>query len=227
MNENVSEVGLYEGLMTTRALRRFTDAPVSTEQVEACIRAAVQAPSGGNIQPWQMVVIDDREVMGRLAELYRRCYDRYERALLPTARSFRTDDDRRSFERTAAAARHLSDHFHEVPVAVAFCVADIDLTLRDDDGPLDIGSVLGSVFPAVQNFMLAARSFGLGTSLTTVHRIEQQATRDILGIPEKLQIVAIIPMGHPVGSFGVARRKPAEAVTHWNRFGERRPFGPA
>lgn len=220
------DLPLYESLLTTRAMRRFSDEPVDRTDIEACLRAAVQAPSGGNIQPWHFVVVDDVDVRRQLADLYKRCYHRYEKAMLPTSLPARTPEDGASFARTVAAAQHLADHFAEVPVIVAVCVANIDLTLTDDEGPLDIGSVLGSVFPAIQNFILAARSRGLGTSLTTVHRIEQQTCRDILGIPERQQIVALLPVGHPVGRWGVARRRPAETVTSWNRWGARLPFTP-
>lgn len=220
------DMPLYESLLTTRAMRRFSDEPVDRVDIEACLRAAVQAPSGGNIQPWQFVVVDDAAIRHDLAVLYQRCYNRYQKAMLPIVAPARTPEDGASFARTVAAAQHLADHFAEVPVIVAVCVAGIDLTLTDEDGPLDIGSVLGSVFPAIQNFILAARSRGLGTSLTTVHRIEQQACRDILGVPERQQIVALLPVGHPVGRWGVARRRPAEAVTSWNRWGERHPFAP-
>ncbi len=220
------ETDLYDALMTTRAMRRFSSEPVARTSIEACLRAAVQAPSGGNIQPWQFVVVDDPTVRTPLAELYRRCYSRYQRALLALPQAPKSPEEEASWQRTVGAAQHLADHFHEVPVIVAVCVAGIDLTLTDDDGPLDIGSVLGSVFPAIQNFMLAARSEGLGTSLTTVHRIEQQACRDILGVPERQQIVALLPVGHPLGRWGVARRKPAEKVTSWNRWGAREAFGP-
>jgi nitroreductase len=221
------DVSLFDALLTTRAMRRFTDEPVSRDDLEACLRAAVQAPSGGNIQPWHFVVVDDGAVRADLAALYQRCYARYEAAMLPTATAPRSPEDGASWDRTVAAAHHLAEHFAEVPVIVAACVSDIDLTLTDDIGPLDIGSVLGSVFPAIQNFILAARSRGLGTSLTTVHRIEQQACRDILGVPERLQIVALLPVGHPRGTWGVARRRPAQSVTSWNRYGNREPFAAA
>jgi nitroreductase len=221
------QTDLYDALMTTRAMRRFSSEPVARSSIESCLRAAVQAPSGGNIQPWQFVVVDDPAVRAPLAELYRRCYERYQRALLALPQAARSADEEASWQRTVGAAQHLADHFHEVPVIVAVCVAGIDLTLTDEDGPLDIGSVLGSVFPAIQNFILAARSEGLGTSLTTVHRIEQQACRDILGVPERQQIVALLPVGHPLGRWGVARRKPAEKVTSWNRWGAREAFGPS
>lgn len=218
------DVSLYEALLTTRAMRRFSDKPVDRVDIEACLRAAVQAPSGGNIQPWHFVVVDDPEIRQQLADLYQRCYLRYETAMLPMRQPPKSEADAAAWNRTVNAAHHLSDHFAEVPVIVAACVADIDLTITDADGPLDIGSVLGSVFPAIQNFILAARSRGLGTSLTTVHRIEQQACRDILGVPARQQIVALLPVGHPTGKWGIAPRRPAETVTSWNRYGNREPF---
>jgi nitroreductase len=78
------------------------------------------------------------------------------------------------------------------------------------------------VFPAVQNFILAARGLGIGTTLTSVYRIHQDEVRAVCDIPENFEVVAILPMGRPKGRFGVAPRRPAEAVTHWDRFGNRR-----
>ena len=93
---------------------------------------------------------------------------------------------------------------------------------------MDIGRLDASVYPAVQNFCVAARSLGIGTALTTVIRIEAAATLAALGVPAnddgsaRYEIAACVPMGRPAGRFGVAPRKPASAVTHWNAFGERR-----
>jgi len=215
-------VSLYEGLMTTRALRRFTDETVDDATVTAILRAAQQGPSGGNIQPWQFVVVTDATARHAVGELYRRCYERYEAAMLPTVPPFRDERDESAWKRTLGASRHLAAHLGEAPVLVVVCMADIDLTLHDDRGPLDIGTTYASAYPAVQNLMLAARSFGLGSVLTTVVRIEQASLRDQLGIPASQQIIALVPIGHPTGRFGVAPRRPASAVTHWNRWGERR-----
>jgi nitroreductase len=216
-------VDLLDGIMTTRAMRRFTDEPVSESDLAAVLAAAQQAPSGGNIQPWHFVVVVDADLRRRLGELYLRAYDRYEAALLPTVGPHRSEADAASWNRTTAASRHLAEHFGEVPVVIAVCMPDIDLTLTDDDGPLDIGGLTASVFPAVQNMMLAARSRGLGSALTTVFRIHHDEVRDVLGIPTHQQVVALVPIGHPVGRFGVARRRPVETVTSWDTWGNRRP----
>lgn len=213
---------LYEGIVTTRAIRRFTDEPVSDEQVMACIKAAVQGPSGGNIQPWQFVVVTDLEQKRAIGALYHRAYDRYERALLGSLPPFRTGDDEASFMRSVAASRQLAEHLSEVPALVLFLMLDISMTLHDADGPLDVGTPYASVYPAVQNFMLAARGLGIGTTLTTVYRIHHDELRQLCEIPDHFQVVALVPMGRPRGHFSPARRRPAEAVTHWDRHGNRR-----
>ena len=93
----------------------------------------------------------------------------------------------------------------------------------DAQGPMDIGRLDASVYPAVQNFCVAARSLGLGTALTTVIRIHTAEVLADLGVPEgRFEIAALVPVGHPAGSFGVAPRKPADAVTHWDTWGDRR-----
>lgn len=213
---------LYEGIMTLKAIRRFSDEPVSEDEIQRCLRAAIQAPNGGNIQPWQFVVITDPGVKRAVGDVYRRAFDRYEpsvRAATPPARS---EEAARSQVRVRASSRYLADHIGEAPAMVAFLMPNISMTLHDDEGPMDIGTPFASVYPAVQNFMLAARSMGIGTTLTTVYRIYQQEVRDILGIPERYEVIALVPMGRPRGQFGVAPRRPVESVTHWNRFGEKR-----
>ena len=98
------------------------------------------------------------------------------------------------------------------------------MTLEDEQGPLDVGTPYASVYPAVQNLMLAARGLGIGTTLTTVYRIYQDEVRTLWGVPPRYEIVALLPMGRPArGRFAVGWRRPPEQVTHWDRFGNRRP----
>ncbi len=206
---------LYEGILTTRAIRRYTDEPVTTEEIEACLRAAQQAPSGGNAQPWHYVVVTGPEARRRVAEIYRAAYERWERAQLAALPPFRSDEDRETFLRGLRASRYLAEHLDEAAALVLFCLPKISIAPRDEEGTVEIGPLYASVYPAVQNFMLAARSFGIGTVLTTVWWSRQDELRELLGIPERFEIVALVPMGRPRGAFGVApRRNPAE-VTHW------------
>lgn len=222
MSEDHRADVVLENIMTTRAIRRFTLEPVSDAEVLECLRAAQQAPSGGNVQPQQYLVVTEPEVRARVAAWYGRAYHRYEASLDDPA-EFRSDDDRRSWERTRDASRHLADNMADVPVLVLFLQPRIAWGSEDDEGPLDIGRLDASVYPAVQNFCLAARAHGLGTALTTVIRVYTDEVLADLGVPaDRYEIAALVPVGHPTGRFGVARRKPVEAVTHWNRFGDRR-----
>jgi nitroreductase len=222
MGADGGTVDVHEAILTMRAIRRFSDEPVTDDEILTCLRAAVQAPSGGNIQPWQFVVVTDPEQKRAIGALYRRAYDRYERALLDSLPPFRSNDDEASFMRSVAASRGLAEHLGEVPALVLFLMLDISMTLHDADGPLDVGTPYASVYPAVQNFMLAARGLGIGTTLTTVYRIHQDDLRSLCAIPDQFQVVALVPMGRPRGHFSTARRRPAEAVTHWDRYGNRR-----
>ena len=215
-------VDFLEGLMTTRAMRRYTNEPVSEEEILTCLRAARQAPSGGNIQPWQFLVITDPDLRRQVGEIYGRAYRRYEPAMVKAMPPFRSPEDEAAFTRTRDASRHLAEHLGEAPAHVLFLMPDISMTLMDEAGELDVGTPYASIFPAVQNFMLAARALGIGTALTTVHRIYQNELRALLDIPDRYQSVALVPMGRPRGKWAVAPRRPLEKVTSWNRFGSRR-----
>ena len=213
---------LLEALMTTRAMRRYTDEPVTDDEILTCLRAAQQAPSGGNVQPWQYLVVRDEAARAEVGRLYQLAFDRYERVLGGTPPRFRTPEDEESWRRTRDASRHLADHLGEAPALVLFLLAIIPWTPSDEQGPMDIGPLYASVYPAVQNFMLAARGLGIGTALTTVIRVVHDEVRAALSIPDTFEVAALVPMGRPVGRFGVARRKPVEALTHWDTYGNRR-----
>jgi nitroreductase len=210
-----------EAITTTRAIRRYSDRPVADADIETCLRAAQQAPSGGNVQPQQYIVLTDPAQRATIAASYRAAYERYERAL--PEMTFRNDAEAETYRRTRAASDHLAEHLAEVPVIVIVLQPLIAWGFSDAEGPLDIGRLDASVYPAVQNFCVAARSLGLGTALTTVVRIRSAEVLAAVGVPEgRYEIAALLPVGYPTGSFGVAPRKPAAALTHWNRWGEKR-----
>jgi nitroreductase len=216
-----------EAIMTTRAIRRFSDQPVSDADIETCLKAAQQAPSGGNVQPQQYVVVTEPSVRTALGVLYQQAYHRYERAL-PGEAAFDDEAKAAAWRRTRDASRHLADHLGDVPVIVLFLQPIIPWGADDEQGHMDIGRLDASVYPAVQNFCLAARSLGLGTALTTVVRVHAAEVFELLGVPmradgtPRFEIAALVPVGYPVGNFGVAPRKPAAAVTHWNAWGAKR-----
>jgi nitroreductase len=211
-----------ETIMTTRAMRRYSDRPVSDDDIVTCLRAAQQGPSGGNVQPQQYVVVQDPALRAEVGRLYREAFDRYERSL-PEPSEFPDAERAAAWKRSRDASRHLADHLGEVPVIVVFLQPLIPWGSVDAEGPMDIGRLDASVYPAVQNFCVAARALGLGTALTTVIRIRSSELLDLLGVPAgKFEVAALTPLGHPTGRFGVAPRKPAAAVTHWNRWGDKR-----
>jgi nitroreductase len=213
---------LHDALMTTRAMRRFSDEPVSDATVQRILRAAVQAPSGGNIQPYQFVVVTEQEIKDQLASIYLRAHERYEPAVQQHVPAFKDEAAERRHQRNWAATDHLARNLAAVPVMVLVVVPKISMAIEDDQGVMDVGPVYASVYPAVQNFILAARDEGLGTCLTSVFRIYEDEVREVCGIPDRYEVVALLPLGHPTGNWGVAHRRPAETLTSWNRFGDKR-----
>jgi nitroreductase len=221
VTEPPEPVELYEGLLTTRAMRRFTDEPVTEDQIRACLDAAVQAPSGGNIQPYQFLVVTDPDLRDRIGALYLRAWERYAPAvaqLLPPM----DEATARRHERNVEASDELARTLGRVPVLVLVLMPRISMVVTDVEGDMDVGPTYASVYPAVQNLILAARAQGLGTVLTTVWRIHEDELRALCDIPERFEVVALLPLGHPKGRWGVAPRRPAASLTSWDRYGERR-----
>lgn len=215
---------LFEGMMTQKSIRRYTDEPVTDAEIWQCLRAAVQAPNGGNAQPWQWLVVTDAEKRRRIGAIYRRAWGRYFPAIMGLAPEPTTEETRQQGMRMAASAIHLSEHMGEAPALVMLLGHGGEKTyqLTDADGPVDIGNTYyTSLVPALQNFMLAARGLGIGTCLTTLFRIHQDEVREVCGIPPEYEIEALVPMGRPRGKFGVAPRRPVAELTSWNEFGER------
>ncbi|MEM8620394.1 MAG: nitroreductase family protein [Actinomycetota bacterium] len=216
-----------EAIMTTRAIRRYSDEPVTDDEIATCLAAAQQAPSGGNIQPQQYVVARDQARRQEIANWYRLAYERYE-LTLPDGSAFKDAAAAESWNKTKAASRHLAENIQHAPAIVLFLQPIIPWEPADDRGPLDIGRLDASVYPAVQNFCVAARALGIGTALTTVIRIYTAEVLDAFEVPRHpdgalgYEIAACVPMGRPSGNFGVAPRKPAPKVTHWDTFGNRR-----
>jgi nitroreductase len=216
-------VELYDALMTTRAMRRYSDEPVTDEEIERMLAAAVQGPSGGNIQPFLFLGVTDAERRAASGVICRRAYDRYEPAVLKLIPPFKDEAAQRQHERSWAASRHLAETIGDAPAMVLVLMPRISMTVTDELGDMDVGSPYASVYPAVENLILAARSMGIGTVLTTVYRIHEDEVRAVCNIPERYEIAALLPLGRPTGSWGVAPRRPARTLTSWNEFGAKRP----
>jgi nitroreductase len=201
-------------LTTTRSVRKRLDLsrPVERDVVLECLRIALQAPSGGNSQPWRWLIVDDPAVRARLAELYRRSHDPY----LAANRTAAQQAGRTDMDRVLDSSQYLSDHLHEVPVLVVPCALQ---RLPENASVLDTAGLYGSILPAVWNFMLALRSRGLGSAYTTLHLAYEREAAEALGIPETVTQVAMIPVAYYTGdSFKPAMRRPVEQVVYLNRW---------
>jgi nitroreductase len=190
-------VDVFEAMRTTRAMRRLdTSRPVSDEDIWTIVEYATKAATGGNSQPVRWIVVQDTETRRQLGEIYRECW-----AQVGAMYRQRTPADDTQTNRILTSADHLGEHMGEAPVIII---------------PASKGGDAGSVYPGVQNLFLAARALGLGTTLTTVHRLKEADVRSVLGIPDDVQTWAMIPVGYPTGRWGEASRRPVEEVTYWD-----------
>ena len=205
------DMPLGEAMRTQRAIRRLTDEPVSDELVKQLIEFASKAPTAQNHQAWEFIVVRDRELIARLAKLNRRVWRLVDK---PIAWLNRKDD---KFIRTHRATAHQVDNFERIPVLIVCCMT----ATRHAPSPVVAASSYGSIFPAVQNLLLAARAAGLGANLTTMPLTVNFAARRVLGIPWKVTPVCIVPIGWPAGRYGPTVRKPVGEVASIDRYGNR------
>lgn len=219
----MSEIGLYEAMSTLRAVRRLRPEPVPDAVLRRVLEAATWAPSGGNRQAWRLVVVRDHAHKGALGALYaegwREMLGRYD-DLLASLPEDRAAKERRALD----AGTHLADHFAEVPVVVVVCFDPAGLAVTDADQPRVSVVGGGSIYPAVQNLLLACRAEGLGCVLTTLLCAREPEVKSLLGVPDEWGTAATIPIGYPVGrGHGKISRRPVEAMAFADHWGQ--PFG--
>lgn len=216
---------LYPAMSTLRAVRRLRPDPVPPDVLERVLRAATWAPTGGNRQPWRVVVVRERALMGELAALYAarwRAYaDAARRGLDALPEGPAADDARTRARRMLDAGDHLAAHFAATPVLFVFAYDPGRLAVTDaGQGRL---SVVGgaSVYPAVQNLLLACRNEGLGCVLTTLLCQDEERVRELLAIPDPWHTAAAIPAGYPLrGGHGPLSRRPVSKMAFADRWGE-------
>jgi nitroreductase len=204
-------------LTTTRSVRKRLDLsrPVPRETVLECLELALQAPTGGNTQRWRWMVIDDPDLRMGLADLYRRSWAPYiEARRKDFAAAGRGVDDA-----IVDSSTYLAEHLHEVPVHVIPIALD---RLPADTDHVTVSGYFGSIIPAAWSFMLALRSRGLGSAWTTLHLAYEKEAAALLGIPDTVAQIALLPVAYTIGDeFRPARRKPAPDVTYWNQWGQK------
>jgi nitroreductase len=208
---------LYEAIYTTRAMRRLKLDPVPAETIVKVIEAATMGPSGSNRQPWIFIVVREQENKDFIAVRYRKAWERY---LTPQAREILARAPDSPQGRILKSARYLAEHIAECPVLIFACV-------KKYTDPRRAGTPMyNALFPAIQNLCLAARGYGLGTSITSLHSMFAAEIDARLGVPPEYSNMVLIPMGYPKGRWARPERKPALAVTFWERWGERRDTVP-
>jgi nitroreductase len=206
----MSEIGLFEAIDTLRSLRHLKPDPVPEAALRRILEAAIKAPSGMNAQPWNFVVVRDPDLRRRIGEVYRRSFLEVYGEGQPATRNLTSAD-----QRVRASATYLADHMGEAPVLLFVCLR------HAYDQPPE-RRAYSSVFPAVQNILLAARGLGLGATLTSLHKRHEGEVKALLGAPDHVETVAMIPIGYPArGRFGAPPRRPVEEVTYADRWGQR------
>lgn len=215
-------IGLYEAMSSLRAVRRLRPDPVPDAVLRRVLEAATWAPTGGNAQPWRVVVVRERAKKERLGTLYAErwaAYVAHYRKLLEGA----PEEAVRRSERMIAAGDHLASHFADTPAVLVFCFDPRNMALTD--AKLDRPSVVGgaSVYPAVHNALLACRAEGLGCVLTTLLCQCEGEVKALLEVPEAWGTAAVVPVGWPVlGGHGPISRRPVEKMAFADTWGE--PF---
>ena len=205
-------------LTTTRSVRKRLDLtrPVPREVVLECIDVAVQAPTGGNRQPWRWLVLDDPDVIGKVAELYRRMGTPY---LAEGRKNAEKTGTAGAMETILTSSEFLNEHLHEVPMMVIPCLLD---RLAPDAPVMDTAGFYGSILPSAWSLMLALRARGLGSAWTTLHLAHEKEAAEVLGIPDTVTQTVLLPVAYYTGDdFKPARRKPASEVTYFNAWKQR------
>jgi nitroreductase len=206
------EPGIFEVMFSTRAMRRLKPDPVPEELVLKLLEAANQAPSGSNMQSARWIVVTERDQVRRIAELNKRAVAAYASGARPASLPHQ-DDARRQRQRQALLWQ--ADHMQEFPLLIVACqefAAPRPSTFAAGAG------AGGSIWPAVQNLLLAARALGLGAAPTTLAMSDREAFRSALGLPDNVEAFCLIPVGWPLGRFGPVTRRPLSEIVHRDRW---------
>jgi nitroreductase len=193
----MAEIGIYEAMRTLRAVRRLRPDPIPDDVLRRVLEAASWAPTGGNRQPWRIIAVKESRIKERLGKLYSEVW-------APFAKMYRQaapadEAERRRFSRTLSAGDYLAENFGKTPVIAIFCFNPQQMAITD--AKLERPSVVGggSVYPAVENLLLACRAEGLGCVVTTLLCQREPEVCELLAIPQPWGTAAAIPIGYPVG----------------------------
>jgi nitroreductase len=221
----MADIGLFEAIHSARSLRRLKPDPVPEELITQILDAAIRAPSAGNAQNWAFVVVRDPEQRRKLGAVYRKASDIASAIYQARGRPTHLSEDQ--WQRFMASGAHLWEHMGEAPVLLVPCLKAREVPPASALPPaihyqaeLDyMDRIRGaSIYPAVQNIILACRALGLGTVITTNHLRCEDELKAVLGLPAEVETYALMPIGYPVGKFGPLTRRPLTEVVHADRW---------
>jgi nitroreductase len=206
------EMGIFETIYHTRAMRRLETTEIPEQLLIKLIDAANQAPSGSNRQAARWIIVRDQQQKNKLAELNRKSVEAYASAASgrPAALPHQSAEKR---QKQLNAVLWQAEHMHEIPALIIACMqfdAPVSATEAARGG--------GSIWPGIQNLLLAARALGLGAAPTTLALIERDKVKQVLGLPAEMEAFALIPVGYPKGNFGSVSRLPVEEICRWDRW---------
>jgi nitroreductase len=223
----MADIGLFEAIYSARSLRRLKPDPVPQELITRILDAAIRAPSAGNAQNWEFVIVRDPELRRGLGLIYRKASDIAEAVYAARGRPPHLTDQQ--FARMLKGGAYLWDHLGEAPVLLTPCQRRPVLPPREalpphiaahyDSEFAYADRIRGaSIYPALQNILLACRGLGLGTVITTNHIRCEDEVKALLGIPDTIDTFALMPIGWPLDKFGPLNRRPLSEVIHANRW---------
>lgn len=205
---------LWEAMYTQRAIRYFRPDPVPKGVLTKLIEAATRAPSGSNLQPWGFVIVTDDAMRARIAGRVRERFMTNEQMKAYVEAGLTSADASR--RRMMTGVSNIISQLDSAPVFIFPC-------LHSATSPAPDGLIAGSsIYPAVQNLLLAVRGLGLGSLMTTFQTAMRSELAEWLHLPEGATPVALLPIGYPAVKFGPVKRKPVEDVIHWETWGGQR-----
>jgi nitroreductase len=208
------EMGLFEVMYNCRAMRKLDTREVPEADLLKLIEAANQAPSGSNMQGGRWIIVRDPEVKQQLADLNRVGVDAYIKPMVdsPSGLPHQSKDKRLRMMQSVLWQR---DHMQEIPALIIAC---LDFGQKVDAAMAASGG--GSIWPGVQNLLLAARALGLGAAPTTLGLMNREAAAKVLNLPETMVAYCLIPVGYPLGKFGPVTRKPVAEIVRFDRWSD-------
>ncbi len=223
----MADIALFEAIYSARALRRLKPDPVPEDVLTRILDAAIRAPSAGNAQSWSFVVVRDVDQRAKLGAIYRKASDIASAIYAARGRPAHMSD--KQYERMLASGAYLWDHMGTTPVLLLPCMKRAQLPPRDSlpaevQARYDVEIAYAerirgaSIYPAVQNIILACRAFGLATLITTNHIRFEAEVKQVLGIPADVDTYAMMPIGYPEGKFGPLSRRPVVEVAYADRW---------